>query len=348
MTNQFMTLETDKTLMRDFFVPDIFENIGASLKNDIASMEHPIFTLSKKKDMRFIQYKNDKTTITIAPSMYGLPTIFDKDILLYCMSLMMSEINLGRTPPKTLRISSHDLLKATNRPTSGEGYKLLKLALDRLKGVSIKTNIRTNRREQISAFGIIESYGIIESHKVKNRMIRLEITLSDWFYNSLLGKEVLTINRDYFQLGKPIERRLYEIARKHCGNSSKWEIGLDKLMEKTGSVDLLRKFRSRVKEIAQENTLPDYSFEIDKNDKVTFFQKSSSKKEALVSHRLEHILLETVSTQTIKKAKEMAEKSRLDFEELLSQWYLFVERNGSPENSNGALIGFIKHKINSI
>jgi plasmid replication initiation protein len=343
-----MTVLIEKHLSRDFFVPDIFENIASPFKDDIASMEYPIFTLSKKRDMRFIQYKNDKATITIAPSIYGLPTIFDKDILLYCMSLMMTEINAGRIPPKTLRISSHDLLQATNRPTSGEGYKLLKLALDRLKGVSIKTNIKTNKREQISAFGIIESYDIIESHKIKNRMVRLEITVSDWFYNSVIGKEVLTINRNYFKLGKPIERRLYEIARKHCGNSLKWEIGLSKLMEKTGSTDTLRKFKLRIKEISQENTLPDYSFEIDKNDKVTFFQKSSVKDEIIVSQRLEHILLKTVSNQTLKKAKEMAKQARLDFEELLSQWYLFVEKNGSPENPNGALMGFIKHKTNNI
>ncbi|WP_443019818.1 replication initiator protein A [Sphingobium sp. CAP-1] len=28
---------------------------------------------------------------------------------------------------------------------------------------------------------------------------------------------MLTLNRRYFRLRKPLERRLYEIARKHCG-----------------------------------------------------------------------------------------------------------------------------------
>jgi plasmid replication initiation protein len=333
---------------QNFFIPDMFDNLGASFKDDMVSMEHPIFVLSKKKDMRCLEYKRGDTKISITPSVLGLPTIFDKDILLYCAGLLMTEINAGRIPPRTLRISTHDLLNTTNRLTNGLAYERLQNALKRLRGVTITTNIKTNRREVTKGFGLIESYEIFESHKIKNRMIRLEITLSEWFYNSIIGKEVLTIHRDYFKLGKPIERRLYEIARKHCGSSPQWEIRLDKLMEKTGSTDTLRKFKLRIKEIAQENTLPDYSFEIDKNDKVTFFQKSSSKKEALVSHRLEHILLETVSTQTIKKAKEMAEKARLDFEELLSQWYLFVEKNGSPENPNGALMGFIKHKTNSI
>ena len=41
-------------------------------------------------------------------------------------------------------------------------------------------------------------------------MVEVEATVSDWFYNALLGREVLTISRDYFRLRKPLERRLYE------------------------------------------------------------------------------------------------------------------------------------------
>ena len=57
-------------------------------------------------------------------------------------------------------------------------------------------------------------------------MEAVEVTLSEWLYNAVLGKEVLTISRDYFRLRKPIERRLYELARKHCGNQEKWTVGL--------------------------------------------------------------------------------------------------------------------------
>ena len=51
-------------------------------------------------------------------------------------------------------------------------------------------------------------------------MIALEIKLSDWFFNAVLADELLSINRDYFRLRKPLERRLYELARKHCGEQS--------------------------------------------------------------------------------------------------------------------------------
>lgn len=60
----------------------------------------------------------------------------------------------------------------------------------------------------------------------------VEITLSDWVFNAIKAKEVLTLHRDYFRLRKPLERRLYELARKHCGQKDEWKISLDLLQEK--------------------------------------------------------------------------------------------------------------------
>jgi len=196
-----MSLKKEKHPNRDFFIADIFDNLP--FKDDMASMEHPIFVLSKKKDLRNLEYRKDNISISIKPTTDGLPTIFDKDVLLYCGSQLMQEVNAGRTPPRKMLISSHDLLIATNRPTNNDGYRCLKNALNRLAGVLINTNIKTNKREQSSAFGLIDGWNIVESKRFKGRMIRLEITLSEWFYNSIIGKEVLTINRDYFRLGKP-------------------------------------------------------------------------------------------------------------------------------------------------
>ena len=190
-----MAILKDNPAQKELLVPDVFDNIEASFKDDIASMEYPIFSLAKQKDMRLLEYKKGNISISVAPSIHGLPTIYDKDILLYCSSLLMNEINAGRIPPRTLRLSCHDILKSTNRSVSGSSYSGFKKALDRLQGVSIKTNIKTNNRRIIQAFGVFDSYEIIESDPVKKRMIGLEITLSEWFYNSILGKEVLKPRR---------------------------------------------------------------------------------------------------------------------------------------------------------
>jgi hypothetical protein len=67
-----------------------------------------------------------------------------------------------------------------------------------------------------------------------------------------------------------INRRLYEIARKHCGHQTRWVIGLDLLREKAGSKSSLREFRRAVKEIEAENSLPDYHVCLGNDDRVTF------------------------------------------------------------------------------
>jgi len=334
-TNQ-QNLLPERHPTQDFFIADIFDN--TAFKDDIASMEHPVFSLSKKRDMRNLEYQNGDLTITIKPTTDGLPTIFDKDVLLYCGSLLMEEVNNGNVPPKTLRISSHDLLVATNRNTDGDGYRRLKKALDRLKGVSIKTNIKTNRREITKAFGLIDSYEIIESSRVKNRMIKLEITLSDWFYNSILGREVLTINRDYFRLSKALERRLYEIARKYCGKQDSWQIGLERLKEKTGSTSPLDKFRYFIRKIAETDHLPDYRIQVAEQDKV-FFQKRK--------HSTGLDDLPRITPETLEKAQRIVEKAGTgwSFHELHQQFSLQLINGFQPKKVNGAFIGFIKKKV---
>ena len=259
---------------KDFFIADIFDSLP--FKDDMASMEHPLFTLSTKPDRRELNYANKGVSIQIQPSYHGLPTIFDKDVLLYCGSQLMERINLGdKLPPRTMRISLHDLLMVTNRKTNGEGYRLIKKSINRLTGSLIKTNIKTGDLKQESMFHILESAEFVESKRIEGRLVAMEITLSDWFYNSLIAKQVLTIDREYFRLRKSIDRRLYEIARKHCGNQYQWSANLNTLHSKTGSRDVLAKFRAAVKLLEKEDHLPEYKVTYDRDlDNVTFTNRS--------------------------------------------------------------------------
>ena len=75
-------------------------------------------------------------------------------------------------------------------------------------------------------------------------MVEIEVTLSEWMYNAILGKEVLTLSRDYFRLRKPLERRMYELARKHCGRQQEWLVSTEILKKKCGSVSTDRKFEA--------------------------------------------------------------------------------------------------------
>lgn len=340
----------DRHPQADFFIADIFD--GLPVKNDMASMEHPVFSLSKKKDVRVIRYERAGVKISISPNAeHGLPTIFDKDVLLYCGSLLMSELkNLemaasDELPSKTLRISVHDLLKTTNRSIGGEAYDLLENSLKRLHGVSIYTNIKTNKIEQREGFHLIESYRFIESHFVEKRRVALEITLSDWFYNSIIGKEALTISREYFRLGKSLERRLYELARKHCGHQTEWKVSIESLHEKSGSTGRLALFRSYVKAIAEDNHLPDYTLEVIEGDNVLF--KNRKAEYLPLFDRPQAQNLPTISPDTIRKGAALVEKAGTgwDYQAIRSQFTEQLMNGFAPESVNGAFINFVKKKV---
>ncbi|MEM8742935.1 MAG: replication initiator protein A, partial [Pseudomonadota bacterium] len=74
------------------------------------------------------------------------------------------------------------------------------------------------------------------------------------------------LSRDYFALRKPLERRLYEIARKHCGRQGRWQISMATLCAKSGSASPLRVFRKMVRDIAAADGLPDYTLEVAPGD----------------------------------------------------------------------------------
>ncbi len=243
----------------DFFVCDVFDAVP---KGDLASMEHPIFSLSTKPDTRLRRYEQGDQFVEVTPSVKGLATVHDRDILIYCISQVIGALNEGRPVDRTIRLRAHDLLTATNRMTNGQAYEGLKSALERLRGTTISTNIKTGGTETLDVFGLIERARIVRETR-DGRMQDIEIVLSDWVFNAIEAHEVLTLHRDYFRLRKPLERRMYDLARKHCGHQAEWSIGLDRLREKCGSNSTLKEFRRLVRTVvAQDQThghLPDYS-----------------------------------------------------------------------------------------
>ncbi|MGR3369475.1 MAG: replication initiator protein A [Sagittula sp.] len=253
----------DRHPQGDFFVCDILD---AAPKGDVGSMEHPIFSLSTKPDTRPRRYEHNNITIEIKPSVDGLATVHDRDVLIYCISSLIKGMNEGKEPQQVIRFQAADLLKATNRMTSGRGYALLKAAMERLAGTRISTNINTGGQEIFETFGLIERARIVRETR-DGRMQEVEVKLSDWVFNAIRAQEVLTLSREYFRLRKPLERRVYELARKHCGRQKEWRVSMEVLQKKCGSGSTLREFRRLVAAIAKEdaeyNHMPDYRIRID-------------------------------------------------------------------------------------
>jgi plasmid replication initiation protein len=236
-------------------------------KDDMASMEHPLFTLATRPDRRILRYEHGPAVIEVTPSVKGLATIHDKDVLIFCVSQLVAALNAGRGVAPTLHLKAYDLLAATNRESSGDGYRRLREAFERLSGTRIVTNIATGGVESTRGFGLIDGWEILRRTR-GGRMILVSVTLSDWIYRSVLARSVLTLHRDYFRLRKPLERRVYEIARKHCGGAAEWRIGLETLLKKTGSTSPRRVFRKMIRDIAEEDGLPDYRLAVMDGDIV--------------------------------------------------------------------------------
>lgn len=329
----------DRYPTADFFVCDIFD---AAPKGDMASMEHPIFSLSTKPDRRQRRYELRDRFVEITPSVVGLATIHDRDILIYCISQLIAAANDGREITSTVRFRAFDLLTATNRMTNGQGYEGLKAALERLRGTTISTNIITGGEEQLDVFGLIDRAKIVRQTR-NGRMQEVEVELSEWVFNAIRSNEVLTLHRDYFRLRKPLERRIYELARKHCGAKNEWRIGLSLLQKKCGSSSTTREFKRLVQGIVasdvKHNHMPDYAIRLDENQ-VVFVNKGTMplKEEVLLPSSGGPAL----TTEAFHEAR--TEAPGWDIYYLEQEWRSWMSDGGldAPKNADKAFVGFCR------
>ena len=96
----------------------------------------------------------------MTPSVRGRATIHDKDILIYCISQLMAALNAGRQMARQLAIKAHDLLVATNRETSGDGYAGCARPSSGWRGPGSPPTWSTGETELTRGFGLIEAWEI--------------------------------------------------------------------------------------------------------------------------------------------------------------------------------------------
>ncbi len=319
----------DRHPTADFFVCDIF---GASPKDDLGSMEHPIFSLSTRPDRRILSYAHNGTEVTVTPSVKGRATIHDKDILIYCVSQLMAAINAGRAVSRHLHLKAHDLLVATNRDTSGDGYTRLREAFERLAGTRITTNMETGGEETTAGFGLIEAWEIKRRSR-GGRMVSVTVTLSEWLFRAVLAKSVLTLSRDYFRLRKPLERRVYELARKHCGRQPEWRVSVAVLHKKAGSTAPLRVFRAAMRRMIADGHLPDYRLTEEEGDLIR-----------VTRHVRPRAAGPHVTPETLEAARALAPGA--DVHAALAEWQGWWEDSGRQRltDPDRAFLGWLQRR----
>lgn len=323
----------------------IIDALDVALKDDMASMEHPIYSLSKKPERTIepIEYKGTK--IEFRASVKGFPTIYDKDLIIYAISQVIAEMGEpeeGKEPPEPpsfVEFDPIDFLIFTERSTGGKAYDALVDSADRLHGSSIRTNATINGQIIDEWRHLIDDVHVTTSHDNK-KPIRIKIGLSSMMRETIKTRAVLTLNKDYFRLRKPIERRVYELARKHVGQKKSFLFNLDTLKTKAGSRSNLREFRRSIKQMAKDNKLPDYEMAFDlENDQVSFTPRA----QFIRAYTPETPHLPPLETWAYEKAKEYLPRA-LSVYAAETDWREHWVKTGCKklDNPSAAFIGWCR------
>ncbi|ARU17925.1 replication initiator protein A [Croceicoccus marinus] len=249
----------------DMFLPYLAD---LPIRDQREMMERPFFSLAKSKRVKPIDYTSPDGKMWVHVSAnpdYGMATIWDADILIYCASQLADMARRGvNDVPRKLHLMPYDLLRAIGRPTTGRAYELLGQALDRLVSTTIKTNIRAeNRRE--ATFSWLDGWTqLVDEKTERSRGMTLE--LSNWFWEGVMMKGgVLSIDRAYFDITGGRERWLYRVARKHAGGAGEagFAIALPTLFEKSGAEGQYRRFKFEMLKLVEKNALPGYGLTLE-------------------------------------------------------------------------------------
>ncbi|RQR62877.1 hypothetical protein DIE12_34395 [Burkholderia sp. Bp9015] len=248
-------------------------------REDLHSLEFPLFSLQKGKDARVRVYRNGEQVVRIIPSGVGAANIFDKDLLVYAATLICKAADADIPVSRRVRFKVRDFLKYTRRSTGGASYERIVDSCRRLKGTIIETNFDTSRpganesgiHETLRGYGLIQEYTVISYTANRKGALEVELVLSSWTYDLLLSRRILTLHPGYFDLGQGLERRLYDLAKKHCGDKLWFKIGLEKLYGKSGSAQALKYFRRDLVEAMKADKLPEFHIALDDEKAMVVF-----------------------------------------------------------------------------
>ena len=120
-----------------------------------------------------------------------------------------------------------------------------------------------------------------------------------------------------------------------CGSGKSLEIGLEKLLKRTGARTELKRFRHTVKAVAATNHLPDYEVSFDEERDIVVF---SGRGTIMAAAELAIETLAPLSPDTYHEARRAA--PGWDVYQLEREWREWLKK--PPRNPDGAFIGFCR------
>lgn len=237
----------------------------SGVQGERSLMAFPFFALAKTAWTKPLIYKTDTVSIEIGPGPKGIATIYDKEILLYIASLMVSKLDAGQPVTQDFYFTANDLFRVTGVNSSKRSYTRLSDALARLQGTQIKTDIEAGGEGISGYFSWLEAAQLHYSKTPtgEKRLKAVQVRLCDWLFRAILkDRHVLEYVPSYFQLG-PVERRLYEVARSSCIDGP-ISTTLEQLRLQLGYQSSARQFKGILKSIIESDSIPGFTLSIQK------------------------------------------------------------------------------------
>jgi plasmid replication initiation protein len=237
-----------------------------SVKNDRTMMVWNFFSLTRERQDRLPIYDDGTTRIEVKGTIdEGVANIWDKELLIYLASIMQDRINRSEPVSSEITFTVHDFLRVTGTKVAGSAYDRVEECLRRLKSTTIYTNIEVGGEGEDGGFSWINDYKV-QYRRGKNGekiMRAIWVDLGRFLFRAILkDRKMLTYDPGYFDL-KPLEKRIYEIARAHCGKQNGFKMNIEKLRQRVGTTMELKHFKAELVKLSKKrNGLPAYGLSV--------------------------------------------------------------------------------------
>ncbi|HGO9242685.1 TPA: replication initiator protein A [Neisseria meningitidis] len=263
--------------------------------HSIGAMEYPFFSLKKLELEPFVcEYKTGASlAITGNAEMHvrkktedgtyvkelislGRATAYDEKLWVYLISKMQANYDATGSLYRRIRFNARDYLKNIGLPAGGSQFATLEKSLYRLRATQIVCNLESKlsgnggtviaNKEYSKSFNLIDSFEYLKTTYEKKQHLNkmeIEVELPHWIIQTIQNKALLKISSAYITEDLTnLEKRVYLICEKFCGNSSYWHIGLENLQARLGSTVTLRHFKHELKKIIVNQSIPKYKIGI--------------------------------------------------------------------------------------
>lgn len=237
-----------------------------SLKDEVDGMSLPIFAVNQKaqQDKLYTWVRHDGKVKMRVEAVAGRPTQHDKDLVIFVVSALMHEYNSTGRVPDLIELQTRQYLIGTDRKDGGSQYAQFEGTLQRIQHMTVvvESDLGDGVKSINKEFAYITGSEVLVRSST-DQVLAVRLKVSDWLKQQISEKNVLTMSRDYFKLTGSLERRIYELFRKHCGKQGKWRVSIDVLHNLVGSASSLKEFKRALGKLIDADSIPEYRMAFD-------------------------------------------------------------------------------------